>query len=821
MQRILALLIIAFSLTFAAVANAETCTSTASGTWTAIASGTVTWSGCTPTSDDDFIIASPFTVTITSGSAITQNGVAATGVTVNGGGTLVMEAGSALAVNSDGLICLGSSTCNFEGTYRQFGITSPGTEAVPSAQTVWSAGDINLKPGADAALAQISYAIAKHEIVGGGVAATFLEQAIDEIDTTDILCWYTASESSKRPPVDEGYCYQITAADTAGDPYFITFDVRQGDRNQHGYPDVRKDIYQGVLAADAAKGTRTITLAAGAFPSDDYYNGRMLRFEDGTGNEENTSYRIMDSEENGASADTITIADINGFKSGHVTGDDVWIDYGWQSGDTFLVVRPVRITSASAAEEDSDVSLAGDFSVEGLYMNGTGRLVVQAAAVQNKFAGFWGSDMSDSGNDALRFTNTAGGSVSRVTMTGGSTTAGNDVQHQFVISDVVGPFEIDMFAGRYAGDDFFGISGATDAHAAAVHINRFRCQFSSTNASSQGCVKGTSNGTYGSMLLDATNVETLDGLRTGDAMFGSEVTGSAGVLIGSAGVAQTRANGTEAGKFDNLYIVGNRPVTGSSEALMPLNSAHFVLRENVHTVTNGGFHRNTTGSGSYGIDVRDGIVRANTIQLYGLLDVHGVIDNLLFLNNVATTATDASHIYFSVNPPAAGTTVSNTTIIGGIGEFRWGIFATSGVTDATNLTLDGVAFAEIDYPVTGDGLQDSTVGDLVHAQATSLCFFNNVGDSDAPANLPANSIRAIDPGFVNETVGRYDVREGSVWDVAGCGIKRTNPPGVCKMNRALAWSNLTPECQADLSFGGGSGGGGTFGVPGSFGAGGS
>ena len=403
----------------------ETCTFSTSGDWTSATAFSGQADNCTGLSaDDNIIIASDAVVTITTGSTVSQDGTTAnTGVTVQSEGSLVMQPGSRIDLNVNGLDCQAGSTCTFEGGYRQFGVASPGVTTDIGATSVWYAGDLALSPGGDDTLFQFNYPLVKYDSAEND---PFLTDSIAEVDATDVIMFYAPDVNDKNPPVDEGFFYEVSSVDTTGD-YGMTFEVRQGARDT-GYPLARRDILATTLSVAAKAGDRVLTLQAGDFPLSNYYNGRMVRFETSTssGIPESMSYRIMESTENGTSADTIKIADANGIIAAKASGDVVWIDYGWKSADPFVVIQPVRINSATnaatlAAEKDSGIVLSGAYSLKAVVFGAVGSTVINEGSSSGVSQDVWWKDSTNDTSSTVRLLTTGSTSWKRVSMTGGAT----------------------------------------------------------------------------------------------------------------------------------------------------------------------------------------------------------------------------------------------------------------------------------------------------------------------------------------------------------------------------------------------------------------
>jgi hypothetical protein len=242
--------------------------------------------------------------------------------------------------------------------------------------------------------------------------------------------------------------------------------------------------------------------------------------------------------------------------------------------------------------------------------------------------------------------------------------------------------------------------------------------------------------------------------------------------------------------------------------MIPSVGSHFLSRENTNAAVGASFHLNITD-----LNVRNGLVIGNTIDQIGLDGTAGLIENVAFINNIASSgsATRMFHLNIAGSHPAY--IIRNILMIDEPDEIKFGIDL--GVADdIDNVTVDKVAFYSFNQ-TSAIAFKDGLGGGVGLARGSSMCFFDNAADTNTNTNFPADSIRGIPPGFVSPERSRYDVLPGTAWHAQGCGVKPTVPVGVCKMNRTLGWSNLEPECMTDFHLGGG-GGRGTF-VPTPFG----
>lgn len=786
----------------------ETCNFSTTGNWTAVG----TFSGtddCTLGATDTIVINSGAVVTITSGSTVTQSGTeSGVGIVVESGGELVVQAGATLALGVDGLDCQAGSTCRTEGTYRQTGITSPGTTDALTTANRYEAGALEVCPSADCTAVTLSYAAADYEIGDGSIGETFIDEAIEAIADTDILCWWGFSSTSPRPPIDEGFCYEIDSAQGTVSPYTITFDIRQGDNNlASAYPLARRDALQTTLNAALALGSTVIELPTGAFGADDYYNGRMVRFEDGSGEERDVSYRIYDSVNGATTAcddgsgpcDLLYIVDPRGVASAQASGDDVWIDYGWAPGDTFYVIRPAVITSASTAELDSGVTLDGTVDFRGAFIDTVGSVAITDDAVISDFTDVWMRDVSD-GLNALDIATNNSATFTRVRTSGDETTRSSSGTHAIVVADAsesVGALTFNGLYLRHASDDFFSITGTGAARDQPLIITDYRAQFAAADGTSQGCLKGLA-GVSGKYPADysfrVTNAECIDAATDGDYLFAADADFTNAIAIANKASYQSQSN-TGTGKLSNFLAVGN--ASGTNQQTLPLQAEGFVVRN--HTGDGSGeFWDDDSNTTNPDLFLKNGYVIDSSAGTGPVADPIGLIENVGFIDLTYS----GDFIQHKTTTPTANTMVYRRVLFAtrsGGSHIRGDV-----VTSLDGVELEGVAF--IDNTDAAGALDDRSTDDGMGLYMTDSCFFNNTVDVFDEVNTASDTLRAVPPRFVDSSNYRYDVPLGTAWAEQGCGIRSTPPAGVCRNNKTLAWSNLSTECMSDLRVGGSVGG---------------
>jgi len=380
-------------------------------------------------------------------------------------------------------------------------------------------------------------------------------------------------------------------------------------------------------------------------------------------------------------------------------------------------------------------------------------------------------------------------------MTGGSTVSGDDLMHGIYPNVLGGPLTLNTVASRHMGDDYVTIDLTRSA---AINGERFRCQYRSTNGASQGCLQAPGSQAYGAFPSAFTNVEVLDALNGNASVANAHRTTNLTVIASTGAVNQPGA-GIFAAPMTNVYCVGNN-IDTTSNAMFPTNGSNFVARDNLNALTNG-----TMFSALSNANTKNGLVIGNTFYSIGVSGIDGVMENIAFIDNTATLTT-TSRLFYKGDSDVAS--YKNILIVDNTASIRYGIWFQN-FSDASHLTVDKIAVYGLKF-ATAIGFQDSSTDSVAQDIATNTCLFGNVTD-EVGAGLP-DPLIGVPPNFVDPDRNRYDIKPGTPWYEIGCGVKPSVPVGVCKMNRTLAWSNLTPECMGDPKSGAG-GGGAFFGRP--------
>ena len=279
------------------VAEAATCTSTGSGTWGPIGSGTATWSCGAGTASDQYTIADTFTVTQI--ADVAQNTTASIGITVAQGGAFTATVAGAtstaarlnLTLGANGLNCQSGSTCTLTGAYPTLA-TSPTLSATPTSW--WSFGDPVPCPGADCTLMRISYPTATYNAATGTALDTGIDQSIAALAAGDILCFWNPTGAETFGTPDINMCYPIAAVNGGSSPYTIDFKVRVAPNLP--VTTKQQDLLTGTLLTAATKGSRTISVPGTVIGTgeESIFVGRWIRMEKASGGTyEPFAYRIL------------------------------------------------------------------------------------------------------------------------------------------------------------------------------------------------------------------------------------------------------------------------------------------------------------------------------------------------------------------------------------------------------------------------------------------------------------------------------------------------------------------------------------------------
>lgn len=811
----------------AGAAGAATCTTTGSGTWSAIGSGTVTWSCGAGTASDSYVVSSGFTVTIT--GSITQDSTAGIGITVQSGGTLdatITSTRFTITTGVNGLVCNSGSTCTLAGKYLVPG-TSPAWSSAPSTSSVLAFGDPVPCPGGDCTLMRISYPSGTYNVASGTALDRGIDNTVGAIAAGDILCFWNPSNIDEAATPDVNMCYPVSAASAAGSPYTIDFTVRVN--TNLSMPAKQQDIYLGAgadgqLAAAGVKGSRTVTVPAATIGTGEefYFVGRWIRLEQASGGTyEPFAYRILKAVDGtGANPDTLTLASLDGLRRDYASGDDFTIDYGWRTGDPVLIYRPVVLASATAdaLRADSRAVFSGTVTLNAVHMidleavelSGAG---VPATTVSDVF--MQGSEWADSGAVAIRTTDTTSAITLRrvVLVTGGSGAHGfgqyGTAAQALTITDSI---------ARYVGDDCIVPIATANG---SITVTRFRCQWHASASQSTQLYDSSSAplAFRGSQMecvdCASTDVgpcyESLSPPRDGAA----SLVGTAsidGLLMFGVRTAIQKTDWRDGGTtLRNVEIVGGGSTGCSAANYMFPVADRFVVRE--VTGGNSGSYLQNQGIQTTKIDLTNGLVvdfaQTSTpgyaIATSTTAATPDRIENVAFVDLLNATA--SSSVFQLPSAVVDGAKFSRITI-----AYRPGFTAANGVVRGFYLQDTSPAYTlnkSLFYGLLRTSAYGINVGSSAAYAAPLVrdhnCFFANTNDVAAGvvASLTSDSVRDRPPQFVSQSREWFGGPRGAWNRTEECGA--TPDAGITRYQWFHAVSGLLPETLGSVMSGGGSG----------------
>jgi len=377
---------------------------------------------------------------------------------------------------------------------------------------------------------------------------TTIDESVAQVVTTaeheDVMYMMTPGSGSEASG-EEWFFYEIkscSASDAILDNYCI-IDIVQSDRDQPvsgdacdtgpqvtgnniaGYTHAKRQIAQGVVTTDAVlKRGRTLRVASSigtertivncVASGEDYENvggdyvGRWVRFAGSRGDDvcgdgddepcimESLPYRIMrftyDYLGGGSTDNRYVIGDVRGFRSGKAVGTSFTIgDYGFATGDPFLVIVPLRVQSATTATEDTDYHF-GLTEAVGVVWDGLANFEAYQEFQTIDWRYTWFRDNAG-GRDLFRINNDTPHDldfsyVSNTPADSGRTdTSTNRNDHFMVINSTQGiTIDLNAFSFRYYEDDQIA-NQRTPTPNMTINVNGARCQHSSNGGDSLGC----------------------------------------------------------------------------------------------------------------------------------------------------------------------------------------------------------------------------------------------------------------------------------------------------------------------------------------------
>ncbi len=787
---------------FAAEAG-NTCWATGSGTWGPVSGGTAVWScgdGAAPTADDFFVVPPGIVVDVT--SDVVQSGADAAGIEIRSGGVLrarvTPESGPLrLVLGPAGLRCASGAICEFRGGYRSFRPDGPSLDT-ELRDTLW-VGDVIPCDGDDGegpipdcqglASRRGNARTVRFDYPAQASRPSWLPAAVARtVPSTDIVCFFqpdTDAQVDHYLPAEVNQCFDLVGRG-GGDHPFLRVDVTQSRRAQPGFPIRRKRLHEVQLSEHAGAGEREVHFSPGILANDGHFVARWVLLAGESGRPEGEPYRILDTRRE-AAADVFTLGDPRGLRTAHDAGDRAWITYGWAPGDRFVVIAPVRITSATEDPDDSIVEVGdADLVMEAVWLDDLRRVDARGNGVHS-YRRVWFRDptparavttynphafhvdhrQATEGRFRFQQVNVTGGdSRSGVCGADGASPCTHDAIHWANAVDLL----LEDVAARYVGFGcFFGHAG--DKSSVGSLMRRLSCEFVVDDAPR-------------AFLLDFkhsddrfTRVEDIfcgDCGRDGESV--ATGVGPAGELdlegLTVWGSRSVRLAFGPANHLRNVLVAGGR--VGPLQRL-PDVVDRFVFRDvvQVHgTIPLDPLHGNT-------VSARNGFFL--NVQSPSGIFVRPAVDarivNVGFLD-VRTESTASNRILLRWPGPPSGASLEQVLVWFPAGSSpRWHrVLTLPGVP--TSFILDGlfVARAQGDVVAAVD-----LASEEIHAISFDRpqCFFENAIDvrPGTEALYPADTLwEALDP-FTDEMGGNLLPRPVSTADDAGCGLDPLRPPG--------------------------------------------
>jgi hypothetical protein len=856
------------TLLFAGAAQAAptaTCTfNTGSWTWTAMGAiteaspfdGTGSCVG-DGSADDLFVIPDGATVTIT-GDITFDGTTTGTGITVESGGTLTastsetnqqitltLPIGIAGVMTSSrhtdgvGLNCEPGSTCTLTGAYRSTAVADVTLQS-SIGTNIWYVGDIvpcpdgNEEPdcleadpetsgtAGDAEIIQFSYTDAKWNDSSGasGIRDREWDTLIGDIAATDIIFAYDSDVTDQFVGAEVGNAYEISATDSSFTAA-IEIDVRQTNEasplTHHGFPLTgarSRVLEEGTLNAALGAGGRQITSAAGM--SVDYeWNGAWLYIEDP--NRQEFPYpkpwrlsRSMDEAGGGTTNDTFDIYDPRGIPFDVASGEQFWVSrVGFETGDEFVVIAPLRIVSATAAatdQTDSVVYLGGTHTVEGVVFDAIGYVEVAYPPTTWQMNVIRDHSPDDTeGGQALYLTGTETGlfDIGWTNLTGGSITQANDTDYGFR-SNVPNAYFHDS-AIKYAADDVM-LNNSTSSVPLGTRIERINAAYHSANEDSGNVWDATSDSSAVQFLNSVSCADCVStNLWASDPTSQNCTVNDLMYIGGNRGRFPTMSN--NGCRFTNYASYGGGEAEssiGSSFSMVPSNTQFFAVDDYIGDLTSGNERLADTSA----VSIQNGVWRtvvlndaqvvpfeSNTGAYYynlGMLDVYydpagsGNLD-LLHMND-NTSRNNFTMRYFSHVSRLGLDQTANRRLF------------QSNSNGMTSTTIEGVL-------IDGWGTSDSTnslpwvsgIATATVADDKPFCFSNTFNPpSEGFSAFPTATVIDIAPRYKDLPGGDISPQKTFMEGSKQCGILGgRNGPGIRYRTWTHSLNKIEPVFMGD------------------------
>lgn len=787
-------------------AKAANCIATASGTWGPISAGSATWScgGGAPAEGDYFRI--PAGVSVHVQADIVQSAIASIGIEVKSGGELHVarsEGAERLVLGGEGLLCQSGSHCVIGGRVRAFDAAG-GSTPVEEAKSYLTVTQVtpcpNAAGNAQCAASATTPARVRLEVGGFAAGAATLQAVAAITPGHDILCFATDDPGASAISPDVGHCYDVVAVQASSFPYFVEIDVHQGRRDKAGYGLARREIVEDVAAEAVGAGGRDVFVSPALLASgeDGDLVGRWLRVEAADGKPEPRGYKILASFDcslvSGRSAacgptdaDLLRIGDVRDVASAVPAGRRVWLDYGWEEGDRFLVLDPVHVTSATPQAVDSSVLLDGASDLSNVLLDDVRMVRLQTGPVE-RFRRVWIRDPTNLTGASLRLEYLEDAELEHIAISGGDDDAAGlcdapppDLDcpartHGIVFLGLEDVTVRDV-AIRHASDDCAVASPGPTSH--DVRFERLHCAFITRHAHSANLFSLGVTTDEDISLIDGV----CDDCTDGDIVYQGPASPGYAFLSGvlAWGVRGETADVSSATTMvEDLAVLGTHANNGRQ--LLPRHVDRFLVRESENRATNqsaAAFYGNSS-------EARNGYLRDVTIGSPSAVHAPGpvVLENLAAVDLRTTNGTCTSQ-----QCPAIWTASPTSALLQQV-TLAWRPSVSGGFNSAlrltgpnTGLTLDGLLLTGFSGPGVSRAL-DMTAANAIAAFShggAGPCLDDNQAHatSDVLAVLPPTALVDVDPGYVDLAAGRVDTAAGSPSAQAGCGIGRgATAPGV-------------------------------------------
>lgn len=803
--------------------SAETCTcANESFAWTGLATTLPpsSWDGCSPSVGDDYEPGIGCHVHIPGGSVV-ELGVGPGQLTLRDDSRLEVQAGAELVVSGEGIRVRDTATLAIQGRALETG-SSPGFDALQlGPSTLVELGEYIPCPGSDppggvpsadcdggeggsTAEAAICWPDAQFDAAPG--STTNFAGYVAQVQPGDVVVFwdYTGGFDPSR---DVNAMYEVVDVQYASSTHrCLVLNLEQGDSDQvwsggpgRGYPLSRRRIKPVAVRGAQAAGDVVVETYetdlddADAFGRTPDYHARWLGCR-GPQGELDRHAKILQTVDD-AAGDRIELMP-GGIDIALADGEECFVDYGWQSGDTLAVFRPGRISApdgvlGALVETDQGAeTIDFDFAL----LDQLGEIDLNATTHMDWV---WVRDIT-TGLAALELSGPA--MLRGFQMTGGPAQCGC---HHTILLDAHEDGDLDGTRIedcnlRHSGDDFVVLSGDSGGSGGSiddVEIRRCRFAFADGRGASDNVIdQGTAGSASRSLRLRGFLME--DAGANGSASFQGSSPGLMsvrdGALISQYG-GSFAAGTTEPWSFRNVYDA--KHVVPGSNGVSFLRAAAGGFREMTFRATEfqpggGASFTRTDAQALSDLDrlliVSPSMGSAISVFQHSNLQldqewtdvaiVDAQTDNTSFVDrSVVHTGGGSSEVYdmrmqrWTLAWPAGATT-----------GFREGIHLSG--NNAVYDTLrhyEGFVIAGLYSDAGTTGAVGGTGGD--YNALSGLCLFDNEVDAEQPGSLPSGTLSGMELRFEDEGAGDYRLSPGS----PGFGVCGARNAGVRPDNWAL------------------------------------